>query len=57
MGIVRSWVVDWRGANVLLRRNRSTAKRTANPQLDSGWSVSRALGCTTSAESDGNLKR
>ena len=63
-GIVRSRVVDWKGGNGLdveemgwMWRNRSIVKRTkrtANPQLEFSWSVFCALGCTTSAESDGN---
>ena len=40
--------------------NRRIAKRNkivANPQLEFSWSESFALGCTTSAESDGNEGR
>ena len=40
--------------------NRSiakTIKRVASPRLEFGWSVSCALGCSTSAESDGNERR
>ena len=33
--------------------NRDKAKIIANPRLELGWHVTRALGCTSSAESDG----
>ena len=56
MGVARSWA-DWRGGNgldVVEPQHAKTIKRVANPRLESGWNVSRALGCTTTAESDGN---
>jgi hypothetical protein len=55
LGITRSWV-DWKEMG-WMRWNRSIAKRIANPWLEFGWSVSCALGCTMSAESDGNERR
>jgi len=35
-----------------MRWNHSIAKIITDPQLEFGWSVSCALGCSTSAESD-----
>ena len=57
MGIVRSGLMIGGEEMGWMWRNRSIAKitkRTANLQLDFSWSVSCALGCTTSAESGGN---
>ena len=60
MGIACSWIVDWGAEMGWMRWNHSiakTIKRVANPRLEFGWSVSWALRCSTSAESDGNERR
>jgi hypothetical protein len=56
MGIARSWV-DWKGGDELDMVEPQHGQIIANPRFEFGWSVSCALGCTTSAESDGNERK
>ena len=60
MDIARSWAVEWRGGDgldVVEPQHRQKNKKIANSQLEFDRSMSCALGCTTTDESDGNEGR